>query len=352
MKAVVFAGKGKVAVEDVPQPEIQDPKDAIVQVKLSAICGSDLHVLDGKTPGMRKGGVIGHEFVGRISELGKDVAKHWEDTRVLGSFLIACGGCAACTAKRYNFCESRRALGLGELQGDLDGAQAEYVRVPNADTNLKTLSGALSGLTDEQAIFGGDILATGFHAAAASDIGPDDIVVVVGAGPVGLMCAGAAQRMGADNVLILDTDEGRVRFGAEQLGFDGIVVGDDDVAVAVAGATGGRMATVAMDAVGAVPAFKTAIRTLTPAGGRATVVGVYGAERYELAMGRAWLSGLRIQFTGMANVQAHWDDALFAVAKGEFEPQKIVTHRLELDQAPAGYEAFASREAMKVLLRP
>jgi threonine dehydrogenase-like Zn-dependent dehydrogenase len=352
LKAVVFAGKAKVAVEDVPQPEIQDPKDAIVEVKLSAICGSDLHVLDGKTPGMRKGGVIGHEFVGRISELGEDVAKHWEDTRVLGSFLIACGGCAACTAKRFNFCDSRRALGLGELQGDLDGAQAEYVRVPNADTNLKTLSGALSGLTDEQAIFGGDILATGFHAAAASDIGADDIVAVVGAGPVGLMCAVAAQRMGADSVLILDTDEGRVRFGAEQLGFDGIVVGDDDVAAAVAGATDGKMATVAMDAVGAVPAFKTAIRTLTPAGGRATVVGVYGAERYELAMGRAWLSGLRIQFTGMANVQAHWDDALFAVAKGELEPQKIVTHRLELEEAPAGYEAFASRKAMKVVLRP
>lgn len=351
MKAVVFAGKGEVAVDDVPQPQIQDPKDAIVEVKLSAICGSDLHVLDGKTPGMREGGVIGHEFVGRVAELGEEVATLWEDTRVLGSFLIACGLCDSCIAKRFNFCDDRRALGLGELQGDLDGAQAEYVRVPNADTNLKTLSGAFSGLTDEEAIFGGDILATGFHAAAASEIGPDDIVVVVGGGPVGLMCAGAARRTGAANVLVLDTDEGRVRFAAEQLGFDGIVVADD-VAAAVAGATDGKMATVAMDAVGAVPAFKTAIKTLTPAGGRVTVVGVYGAERYELAMGRAWLSALRIQFTGMANVQGHWDDALFAVAKGEFEPQKIVTHRLPLDEAPAGYEAFASREAMKVLLKP
>jgi threonine dehydrogenase-like Zn-dependent dehydrogenase len=351
LKAVVFAGKGKVAVEDVPEPQIQDPKDAIVEVKLSAICGSDLHLLDGKTPGMRKGGVIGHEFVGRISDLGEDVAKHWEDTRVLGSFLIVCGECSACIAKRFNFCDQRRALGLGELQGDLDGAQAEYVRVPNADTNLKTLSGALSGLTDEQAIFGGDILATGFHAAELSEIGPEDTVAIVGAGPVGLMCADASRRMGAATVLVLDTDESRVRFAAEQLGFDGIVVGDD-VTAAVAGATEGKMATVAMDVVGAVPAFKTAIKALTPTGGRLTVVGVYGAERYELAMGRAWISGLRIQFAGMANVQAHWDDALFAVAKGDLEPQKIVTHRLDLDEAPAGYEAFASREAMKVLLKP
>ena len=351
MRAVVFAGKDKVAVQDVADPQIQDPKDAIVEVKLSAICGSDIHLLDGKTPGMRKGGVIGHEFVGRIIELGDDVATHWEDTRVLGSFLIACGECPACSAKHFNFCHERRALGLGELQGDLDGAQAEKVRIPNADTNLKVLSGALSGLTDEEAIFSGDILATGFYAAESSEIGAGDRVAVVGAGPVGLMCAGAARRLGADQVLVLDTDESRVRFAAEQLGFDGIVVGDD-VAAAVAGATEGRMATVAMDAVGAVPAFKTAIKVLTPAGGRVTVVGVYGAERYELAMGRAWLSGLRIQFTGMANVQARWDDALVAVAKGELEPQRIVTHRLALEDAVEGYDLFRSREAMKVLLTP
>lgn len=350
MRAVVFTGKG-VKVDDVPEPTIQEAGDALVAVKKTAICASDLHVVHGKTPGMREGGVIGHEFVGQILELGKDVARHHEDTRVLGSFLIACGECTACVARRFNHCKNRRALGLGTLTGDLDGAQAEIVRVPNADINLRTLSGGLAGLSDEEALFGGDVLATGFYAAALAGIERDDTVAVIGAGPVGMFCAAAALRHGPKRVMILDSDPNRVKFATEKLGLDAVDVSSMDAQAAVAGQTNGEMADVAIEAVGSIEAFKSAMKCVRD-GGRVAVVGVYGAERYELPMGMVWVRGLDLRFSGMANVQGHWDDALLAVAKGDLDPTAVITHRLSLDEAEKGYEMFESREATKVVLTP
>ena len=350
MRAVVFTGKG-VAVDDVAEPTIVDAGDALVAVKKTAICASDLHLLDGKTPGMREGGVIGHEFVGQIAQLGKDVSRHHEDTRVLGSFLIACGECSACVARRFNYCKNRRALGLGALTGDLDGAQAELVRVPGADVNLRTLSGGLAGLSDEEALFGGDILATGFYAAALATISRDDTVVVIGAGPVGMFCAAAALRHNPNRVLILDTDPNRVEFASEHLGLEAIDVSEIDAQAAVAGATEGEMADVGIEAVGSIEAFKSTMKCVRD-GGRVTVVGVYGTERYELPMGKVWVRGLDLRFAGMANVQGHWDDALLAVAKGDLDPTKVITHRMPLEEAEKGYELFASREATKVVMTP
>jgi len=351
VRAVVYVGDGTVRVDDVAEPQIQDAKDAIVQVKKSAICGSDLHLLDGKTPGMREGGVIGHEFIGKITQLGDDVIKHYEDTRVLGSFLIACGECRHCIARRFNFCINRRALGLGTLTGDLDGAQAEYVRVPNADLNLRALAGGLSGLSDEEALFGGDVLATGFYAAALSEIKRDETVVVIGAGPVGLFCAAAAHRHNPGKVILLDQDPARVAFARDQMGLEAIDVSSTDAQAEIAGVTEGRMADVAMDAVGHVAAVKSAMKCVRD-GGRVTVVGVYGGERYELPMGVAWVRGIDFRFAGMANVHAHWDDALLSVAKGDLDPTKAITHRMTLEDAEHGYELFKSREAMKVVLTP
>ena len=351
MRAVVFAGEGAVRVEDVTEPSVQEDRDAIVAIRKTAICGSDLHLLDGKTPGMRQGGIIGHEFIGTVTELGERVIKHHEDTRVLGSFLIACGECHHCNARRFNFCINRRALGLGALTGDLDGAQAEYVRIPNADVNLRALSGGLAGLSDEEALFGGDILATGFYAAAISEITPGDIVVVMGAGPVGLFCAAAAQRYSPSKVIVLDQDPARVAFAKETMGLEAFDVSGSDAQAEVAAATEGKMADVAMDAVGAVPALKSAMKCIRD-GGRLTVVGVYGTERYELPMGVAWVRGIDFRFAGMANVHAHWDDALLSVAKGQIDPTKAITHRLSLDDAEEGYELFKSRKAMKVVLSP
>lgn len=350
MKAVVYVGPGRVAVEDVPEPRIEEPTDALVEVKRTAICGSDLHVLDGRTPGMREGAVIGHEFVGLIADLGEGVLKHHEGVRALGSFLIACGSCEPCRLRRFNFCRERRALGLGTLVGDLEGAQAEFVRVPNADVNLHRLDGGMAGLSDEEALFGGDILTTGFYAAAISEIQRDDVVAVVGGGPIGFFCAVAARRYRPSQVLVLDMDESRLEF-LRQHGIDAHDVSQIAGDAAVAEATDGRMADVVIEAVGAVDALKSAMRCVRD-GGRVTVVGVYGTERYELPTGTVWVRGLDLRWSGMANVHAHWDEALLAVAKGDVEPTAIITHRLPLDRAPEGYDLFRSREAMKVVLSP
>lgn len=343
MRAVVFAGNGEVRLDDVPTPQILEGSDAIIRVSLAAICGSDLHLLDGKTPGMKVGGVIGHEFVGVVEE-SSAIAP---GTRVLGSFLIACGRCVNCRDRRFNFCERRRALGLGRLTGDLDGAQAEFVRVPDATINLKVLEGALVSLTDEQVLFGGDVLTTGFYGAHLA--GPARSVAVVGAGPIGIFTALALRSRGCD-VLILDTDPRRVE-SAERLLGGGALLATEDVSDAVAEATSGTMVDAAIDAVGTIPAFKSAMRIVRD-GGRVVVIGVYGAERYELPMGMAWIRGLEIVFSGMANIHGHWDDALASVTRGEVDPSAIVTHRMALDDAEDAYRLFAAREAMKVTLRP
>ncbi len=345
MRAVVFAGDGRVRVEDVPPPTLTDGDDALVEVKLSSICGSDLHLLSGKTPGMRPGGTIGHEFVGRVIETGPGVLEVHKGRRVVGSFLIACGTCTHCRAQRFNFCEQRRALGSGELTGDLDGAQAEVVRVPVADVNLMVLDDAL---IDERALFGGDILTTGIYGAHLTQAGTQETAVVIGAGPVGLFTALALRRAGA-RTIVVDTDEQRTHWANEQLGLE--VIAGDEAPEELARLTDGALADAAVDAVGAIPALKTALRCVKE-GGRVVVLGVYGAERLELAMGRAWVRGLDLRFAGMANIQSHWRDALNAVRTNEIDPTALITHRLNLDQAEEGYELFASREALKVVLVP
>jgi threonine dehydrogenase-like Zn-dependent dehydrogenase len=336
MRAVVFAGDGEVRVDEVGDPTLTGAGDAIVAVGITAICGSDLHLLDGKTPGMRVGSVIGHEFVGVVRDAGDD-ASDLVGRKVLGSFLIACGRCDACRARSFNHCAERRALGQGTLTGDLDGAQAELVRVPDARVNLTPLEGFDDAL-DESLLFCGDILATGFHAARVAGIEPGQRVAVYGGGPVGLCCALAAGARGAD-VTVVDTDDGRVAFARSRLGFD------------ASGALEDGSVDTAIDAVGAIPALKSALRAARD-GGRVAVVGVYGAERYDLPLGRVWVRGLDIRFSGMANVQGCWDEALAAVSSGSLDPSPLVTHRLGLDDAPEGYELFRSREAMKVILRP
>lgn len=340
----MFGGAGTVRVDDVPEPKLQDDGDAVVRVSRTAICGSDLHLLHGKTPGMREGGVIGHEFVGDVTDGPDDLV----GKRVLGSFLIACGSCDFCTKAKFNFCRNRRALGLGALTGDLDGAQAEFVRVPNAALNLKALP---EGLDDEHALFAGDILATGFYAAQISEITPDDIVTIFGAGPVGLFTGLAARRFEPERVLMIDQDPQRVEFAREVYGFEALDTSEMAPEAVVAGATEGRMATVAIDAVGVVAAVKSAMKVVRD-GGRIAVVGVYGGERYELPMGVAWVRGIDLRFSGMANVQATWDEALTAIANDELDPTKAITHRLPLDDAVEGYSLFESRAAMKVVLEP
>lgn len=335
MRAVVYAGTGAVRIDDVERPRVEAAGDAVVEVTLTAICGSDLHLLSGKTPGARVGAVIGHEFVGFVRDAGDD-ATGLLGSRVVGSFLIACGRCSSCRGGSYNFCSTRRALGLGTLTGDLDGAQAEFVRVPDALVNLMPLEDF--GIDDEAALFCGDVLATGFHAVGVAAITPGERCAVFGAGPVGICCALASRHAGAD-VIVVDTDPSRVDFARERFGLEAV----ESVADA--------SADIAIDAVGAVPALKSALRCARD-GGRIAVVGVYGAERYELPLGRAWIRALDVRFSGMANVQGCWEAALAAVSRDALDPARMVTHRIALEDAGEGYELFRSRRATKVLMIP
>lgn len=352
VRAVVYDGAQGVRVEDVPRPGLQEAEDAIVQVALTSICASDLHLLHGKTPGMREGSVIGHEFVGTVVEMGPDATGVAEGQLVVGSFLIACGECPACIRRDFNFCTNRRALGLGALTGDLDGAQAEFVRVPKTNVNLRALEGSEGDAeTNEKALFAGDVLATGFYASALAEISSDDIVAIIGAGPVGLSCAMSARLRDPKQILLLDTDPARLEFARKHLDVETLDVATMDAQAAVAGATNGAMADVAVEAVGSLAVFKSAMKCVRE-GGRIAVVGVYGTERYELPMGMVWVRGLDIRFSGMANVQGHWEDALKAIDNGSIDPTILITHRLPLERAEEGYELFASREAMKVVLTP
>ena len=224
------------------------------------------------------------------------------------------------------------------------------MRVPLADVNVKRLPPDPSDAGQERVLFAGDILATGFYAAALADLAPGESAAVIGGGPAGLFCALAARTVGA-RVVVVETDPGRAKFAADRFGLETIVADPDtDVAAALASLTGG-LADVVVEAVGAPPAFKTALRCARD-GGRVVVVGVYGAERYDLPMGMVWVRGLQVRFAGMANVQAHWDATLDAVERGAFDPTKMITHRMALDEAEKGYELFAAREAMKVVMTP
>ena len=194
-------------------------------------------------------------------------------------------------------------------------------------------------------------MTTGFYAAALATISPGEHVVVIGAGPVGLFCALGAQQYVPASVTVLDQSAARVHFAREQIGLDAVDISGSDASEAVAEATGGAAADVVFEAVGAAPVFKAATRCVRD-GGRVVIVGVYGSERYELPMGVMWARGLDLRFAGQADIQAHWDDAFGAIATGEIDPTSLITHRMPLQDAERGYELFAAREAMKVVLQP
>lgn len=348
VRAVIVAGEGRIRVDEVPAPRVVDAGDAVCRVHKTSICASDLHLLHGKTPGIREGAVIGHEYVGTVVQAGAD-AGFPEGAAVIGSFLIACGRCAFCRRREFNFCRDRRALGLGSLTGDLDGAQAELVRVPDAAVNLRSVNG--DAAPGEESLFVGDVLATGFYAAALAEVSESDRVAIIGAGPVGLATAMAARLRSPRQLMLLDLDAPRLAFARKHLDVETIDVSKMDAQAAVAGATQGAMADVVIEAVGTIPVFKSAMKCARD-GGRVTVVGVYGPERYDMSMGMVWVRGLDLRFSGMANVQAHWDEAVDAIDAGAIDPTILITHRLPLEQAEEGYELFASREALKVVLTP
>ena len=344
MRAVVYRGERDVRVEDVPEPELVAPGDAIVRVHKAAICGSDLHFFHGRVPGIFEGTVVGHEFVGEVVAVGDGVTKFAVGDHVIGSFQIACGSCAPCRKGRFNHCDELAVLGYGIFVGDLAGAQAELVRIPYADVNLFTVPVGLSG---EQALFAGDILTTGWYAAGIAGIQAGDDVVVVGAGPVGTFAQMAAHAMGAGRVVAVDMVQSRLDLAAG-LGSLTVNSAERSAAVGVEETLGG-MADVVIETVGLPPALITAIDCVRP-GGTVSIIGVHTEFEHPMPLGNLFTRNITLRFGGSCNVQGWWDRALAAIEKGQADPTAIITHRMPLDDAAEGYRLFDSKEAMKVVL--
>jgi threonine dehydrogenase-like Zn-dependent dehydrogenase len=344
MRAVTFQEPGRVAVEDVPEPELRGLDDAIVKVAACAVCGSDLHIYHGRVR-IEQGFTIGHEFVGMVTAVGDGVRRVAVGDRVLGCFQTACGTCFHCLRGQYHRCDESRTFGHGAAMGDLQGSQAEQVLVPHADLALRRVP---EGMSDELAIFAGDVMGTGYHAVVGAGMRPGDTVAVLGLGPVGLCAVQAAYAAGASAVLAVDSVPERLTmaesFGAQPLELEGV-----DVKAAVRSATEGRGVDLAVDAVGHPRALETAI-SLARTAGSVSAIGVY-AERCELHMGLLWIKGVTL-YTGLANVIAHVDPVLAMMSAGRLDPGPLITHRMRLEDAPEAYALYDRREALKILLEP
>jgi len=343
MRAVTFQRPGEVRVEEKPPPEIGAAGEAIVRVEASGICGSDLHIYHGRV-GIEPGFTLGHEYVGTVEATGEGVESLAAGDRVLGAFSTACGACYLCARGAFHKCEHARVFGFGSTLGSLQGAQAELLLVPNADLTLRRVP---EGIGDEVALFAGDVLGTGYHAIAETGVGEGSSVAIVGLGPVGLCAAQAAAAAGASVVIAIDSVDDRLRVAGE-LGATPVHL-DDEPGVAVKRATDGRGVDVAVDAVGQPAALDLACRLARDAG-TVSATGVY-AEPIELHMGIVWMKALTLR-TGLANVIAHLDPVLAALAAGELDPSPLVTHAISLDDAPEAYEIYDRREALKIVLRP
>ncbi len=347
MRALTFVDTGRVEMADVSRPSVEDPTDVIVRVTTTAICGSDLHVVNGRIPGMVSGGILGHEFAGVIEETGPGVRSVKPGDRVLASFTIPCGACWFCKKRLFSRCPDQRVFGYGMFLGDLNGAQAEYVRVPHADLCLRVID---ASMTDEQVLFAGDIFTTAYDCAVEARIEPGDVVVVQGCGPVGLMAVQAARAFNPSVIYAVDTVAQRLEMAQ---GFGAVPV--DAAAVHVPSHvhdhTDGRGADVLLECVGAIPALTGAIDVVR-AGGRISVIGVYSEPEMEFPLNLAFVKAIDLKFCGTANVVGRWDEALALITSGAADPASIISHRLPLDDAVRGYELFAAREAMKVVLTP
>lgn len=346
MRAVVFDGEGRVSVRDVAEPVLADPADAIVRVRVAAICGSDLHFLHGKAP-LEPGDTIGHEAVGVVEEVGRAVTRFRRGDRVVTAFHIACGECWFCLHGQTQLCDRWRMLGAGLFGGDLPGTQAELVRVPVADVNLLSVP---HDVVDDDAVFVGDVLTTACYGAAISGIEEGETVAVVGAGPVGFLLVRAALALGAGRVVALDRDADRLAL-AQRAGALPVDITARNAKTAVDGLTQGRGADVAIDAVGHPDAFTSAV-DLVRRGGRVTVVGMYTGERVDAPLGIWWARAIDVRFAGICPVHAWWERAMGELRAGRLDPSPLVSHRLSLEEAPFGFELFDARRATKVLLRP
>ncbi len=389
MRALVWHGKQDIRCDQVPDPRIEHPRDAVIRVTSCAICGSDLHLYDGFMPGMLRGDVLGHEFMGEVVEVGTATTKLKVGDRVVVPFTIICGECEQCRRGNFSVCErtnpNRRAAdmvfghttaglyGYTHLTGGYAGGQAEYVRVPYADVGPVKIP---DGLSDEQVLFLGDILPTGWQAAAQCDIAPTDTVAVWGAGPVGQFAVRSAILLGARQVVCIDRLEDRLSMaraaGAITINFE-----QDSVIGRLNDLTDGKGPEKCIDAVG-LEAHATAtidsmydrakqammletdrphvlremIYVCRPAG-VLSIPGVYGGLLDKIPFGALMNKGLTVR-TGQTHVNRWTDDLLRRIQAGEIDPSFVVTHRAGLTDGPALYRTFRDKQdgCIKVVLKP
>jgi alcohol dehydrogenase len=343
MKAVILAGVGAVRVESVPDPTIQLPTDAIVEVRATAICGADLFPFHGMTPGFEDGTVLGHEFAGVVVEVGSEVANVRVGQRVVNTSMISDGTCPSCTAGRVTQCEGRSLFGYSGVYPRLDGGQAELVRVPNADRCLRVLPDSVS---DEAAVFLADILPTGYGSVVRGGVDSSSTVVVVGCGPVGLMAilaaVGTARRVIAVDG-IAERRELAALLGAQP-------VEPAEAQAAVAEATDGMGADVVIEAAGSPGALDASLR-LARGRGTISVVGAHFEPDYPLNNALMFEHELTLRFT-IGDPSLDGAGLLARVADGTLDPTPVITHRMPLADAAEAYRLFDERSATKVVLTP
>jgi threonine dehydrogenase-like Zn-dependent dehydrogenase len=389
MKATCWVGKGKVRVEEVPDPKILNSRDAIVRITSTAICGSDLHLVNGFIPTVEKGDVLGHEFMGEVVELGPDVRNLQVGDRVVVPFAISCGNCGACNAGMFSLCENSNPnawmpeklwgfspcgiFGYSHMTGGYAGGQAEYARVPFADVGPMKVP---DGMPDEQALFLTDIFPTGYMGAEMCNIQPGDTIAVFGCGPVGQFAIKSAYMLGAERVIAIDRFPYRLHMAREQGGADTINYEEVDVQEAIREMTGGRGADACIDAVGMEahtdsPAYwvdraKQAVKIETDRpfalraaiaacrnGGTVSVIGVYGGFIDTFPMGAVMNRSLTIR-AGQTHVHRYMRPLMERIEKGEIDPSFVITHRMRLEEAPVGYDLFTNKldDCVKVVLKP
>ena len=344
MRAVTFQAPGEVRVEERPEPELLAQDDAIIKVEATGVCGSDLHIYHGRVQ-IEPGFTIGHEFVGTVLQAGEGVTRVAPGDRVCGTFQTACGTCFFCMRGAFHKCDDSRTFGHGRVLGSLQGTQAERALIPHANMTLRKVP---DGVGDDVALFAGDVMGTGYHAAEQSELQPGDSLAVLGLGPVGLCAVQVAVAAGAAPVLAIDSVEQRLEL-ARSFGAVPVHLTEDNPRDVVKATTEGRGVDAAIDAVGHPDALDLAIR-LTRKAGVVVAIGVY-AEPCEVHMGLVWIKALTLK-SGHANVIGHLDHVLGMLASGKLDPTPLVTHHMSLDDAAEAYALYDRREAMKIVLSP
>jgi 2-desacetyl-2-hydroxyethyl bacteriochlorophyllide A dehydrogenase len=344
MRAVTFQAPYEVRLDERPEPELMARDDAVVEVAASGICGSDLHIYHGRVK-IDPGFTIGHEFVGTVVAAGDDVTRVKVGDRVLGCYQSACGTCFFCLRGAYHKCDHMRVFGHGDLLGALQGSQADKVLVPMANLTLRRVP---DGVSDDVALFAGDVMGTGYHAIDEASVRPGDSVAVLGLGPVGLCAVQVALAAGAGPVFAIDSVEDRLSM-AKAFGAVPVHLTEDNPRNLIRAGTEGRGVDAAIDAVGHPDALDMAIRLARKAG-TVVAIGVY-AEPCQVHMGVVWIKALGMR-TGHANVIGHVDRVLGMLAAGSLDPAPLVTHHMSLDDAPEAYAVYDRREALKIVLQP